>query len=130
MEDAKGVTESYPEGSPQALIANALSGAAPLGGLQSVDVSYDDLINLGRVESLQLVLLTLYKIWVGHLGHRSDSVRIGSLDVRFTNDGNFELKFTSRFMVSKEIQDIFKEALQDQNAEARQEFVAKLKEQL
>lgn len=65
----------------------------------SIDVTFNQLKNLGSVEHLQLLFDGLYHHWVGEYKEREDNVRIGSLDVYKNEDGNIVMEFITRFAI-------------------------------
>ena len=66
---------------------------------ESVDVTYNELIELQKVKALKPILDSLKQYWVGEMEHRAEDTRIGSIDVFQDNEGHIHLDFVTRFFL-------------------------------
>lgn len=67
----------------------------------SIDVTYNELKDLGNHPSLKNLFQDLYRYWVNPHPERADNVRIGTVDVYLNEDGNLKIEFTTRFSLNE-----------------------------
>ena len=82
------------------------------GHLHAIDVTWKDLSSLNGIHaSLSFLIEILRLMWCDNDEHREKDLRIGSIKMKFDNDGSLHFDFCSRFSFSKEQQEKVQELM-------------------